>query len=379
MHRGWSAVIAACCLATLSLGLFKYQQIQAAIAFAEGYPERSETVELAIATSTTWQDQSSVIGEVVAVKSLELTNEIAGRVSFVGFQPGAKVAAGQLLVRLDIREEQARRSAAAAEVTLALLLLDRNRKLTQTGMSSAADLDRAQAAYTAATSAVSALDAIIEKKRIKAPFAATAGLHQLDVGEYLHAGRAITRLVGLDRIIWIDFSVPQHQAILGVGDSVVVSGTVAQGFTGTNQTLTARIVARDSQVDSQSRQIRLRAEINNISGLLLPGSFVKVTVPVGSRRSVILIPSEAVRYDALGANVYVLQNAEKGADATYRAVKRAVILGPQKGLRWVVLSGLDAGEQLAGLGAFKLRDGVLVRINNGRQAPSVDTALEGSM
>ena len=379
MHRGWSAVIAACCLATLSLGLFKYQQIQAAIAFAEGYPERSETVELAIATSTTWQDQSSVIGEVVAVKSLELTNEIAGRVSFVGFQPGAKVVAGQLLVRLDIREEQARRSAAAAEVTLALLLLDRNRKLTQTGMSSAADLDRAQAAYTAATSAVSALDAIIEKKRIKAPFAATAGLHQLDVGEYLHAGRAITRLVGLDRIIWIDFSIPQHQAILGVGDSVVVSGTVAQGFTGTNQTLTARIVARDSQVDSQSRQIRLRAEINNISGLLLPGSFVKVTVPVGSRRSVILIPSEAVRYDALGANVYVLQNAEKGADATYRAVKRAVILGPQKGLRWVVLSGLDAGEQLAGLGAFKLRDGVLVRINNGRQARSVDTALEGSM
>ena len=379
MHRGWSAVIAACCLATLSLGLFKYQQIQAAIAFAEGYPERSETVELAIATSTTWQDQSSVIGEVVAVKSLELTNEIAGRVSFVGFQPGAKVVAGQLLVRLDIREEQARRSAAAAEVTLALLLLDRNRKLTQTGMSSATDLDRAQAAYTAATSAVAALDAIIEKKRIKAPFAATAGLHQLDVGEYLHAGRAITRLVGLDRIIWIDFSVPQHQAILRVGDSVVVSGTAAQGFTGTNQTLTARIVARDSQVDSQSRQIRLRAEINNISGLLLPGSFVKVTVPVGSRRSVILIPSEAVRYDALGANVYVLQNAEKGADATYRAVKRAVILGPQKGLRWVVLSGLDAGEQLAGLGAFKLRDGVLVRINNGRQAPSVDTALEGSM
>ena len=379
MHRGWSAVIAGCCLTTLSLGLFKYQQIQAAIAFAEGYPERSETVELAIAKATTWQDQSSVIGEVIAVKSLELSNEIAGRVSFVGFQPGAKVAVGQLLVRLDTSEEQARRSAAAAEVTLALLLLDRNRKLTQTGMSSAADLDRAQAAYTAATSAVSALDAIIEKKRIKAPFAATAGLHQLDVGEYLHAGRAITRLVGLDRIIWIDFSVPQHQAILGVGDSVVISGTVAQGFTGTNQTLTARIVARDSQVDSQSRQIRLRAEINNISGLLLPGSFVKVTVPVGSRRSVILIPSEAVRYDALGANVYVLQNAEKGADATYRAVKRAVILGPQKGLRWVVLSGLDAGEQLAGLGAFKLRDGVLVRINNGRQAPSVDTALEGSM
>jgi len=379
MHRGWSAVIAGCCLTTLSLGLFKYQQIQAAIAFAEGYPERSETVELAIAKATTWQDQSSVIGEVIAVKSLELSNEIAGRVSFVGFQPGAKVVAGQLLVRLDIREEQARRSAAAAEVTLALLLLDRNRKLTQTGMSSATDLDRAQAAYTAATSAVAALDAIIEKKRIKAPFAATAGLHQLDVGEYLHAGRAITRLVGLDRIIWIDFSVPQHQAILRVGDSVVVSGTAAQGFTGTNQTLTARIVARDSQVDSQSRQIRLRAEINNISGLLLPGSFVKVTVPVGSRRSVILIPSEAVRYDALGANVYVLQNAEKGADATYRAVKRAVILGPQKGLRWVVLSGLDAGEQLAGLGAFKLRDGVLVRINNGRQAPSVDTALEGSM
>lgn len=379
MHRGWSAVIAGCCLATLSLGLFKYQQIQAAIAFSEGYPERSETVELAIATSTTWQDQSSVIGEVVAVKSLELSNEIAGRVSFVGFQPGAKVAAGQLLVSLDIREEQARRSAAAAEVTLALLLLDRNRKLIQTGVSSAADLDRAQAAYTAATSAVAALEAIIEKKRIKAPFAATSGLHQLDVGEYLHAGRAITRLVGLDRIIWIDFSVPQHQAILRVGDSVVVSGTAAQGFTGTNQTLTARIVARDSQVDSQSRQIRLRAEINNINGLLLPGSFVKVTVPVGSRRSVILIPSEAVRYDALGANVYVLKNVEKVADMTYRAVKRAVILGPQKGPRWVVLSGLDAGEQLAGLGAFKLRNGVLVRINNGRQAPSVDAALEGSM
>ena len=69
----------------------------------------------------------------------------------------------------------------------------------------------------------------------------------------------------------------------------------------------------------------------------------------------------AVRYDAFGPNIYVLVPAEPGAAEAERASKRPVTLGPESDQMVVITSGLNPGERVAGNGAFKLRDGILVK------------------
>ena len=348
--KSWSIVVGGCISVLVILGLFKYNQIQAAIAFGASFPEPMESVELAIAKPVEWQKTVMATGEVVAKSSVDLSNELPGRIEKVGFEPGAKVIKGQLLVRFDIAEELAQRDAAMANTTIAKLLLERNTTLARTGVASAEALDNAKAQFNAASARVAALDATIAKKTLLAPFDASTGLHELKQGQYLAAGNVITRLVGIDTKIWVDFSLPQQQASLAVGDSMSLMGYPESG---------AVVIARDSWVDSQSRNVRYRAEAN-ASDSLLPGSFVRVSVPIGAVSSLIQVPASAIRYDAMGANVYVLNPSEEGADAPERASRRAVELGSENDQKVLVLSGLNAGERVAANGSFKLRENILV-------------------
>ncbi|MDG0970092.1 MAG: efflux RND transporter periplasmic adaptor subunit [Porticoccaceae bacterium] len=348
--NSWTIVTGSCLTVLLALGAFKYSQIQAAIAFGASFPEPAESVEYAIAQSVEWQDKVTATGEVVAKNAVNLTNELAGRIIEVGFDGGQRVKKDQVLIRLDVSEELARRDAALAEVKLAGLSLQRNTSLVDQGVVSNEALDNAQAQYNAASAQVAALEAVILKKTIRAPFDASTGLHELRAGQYLAPGTIITRLIGVDSSVWIDFDLPQHQASTALGDVIEVVG---------DPNNRAVVVAKDSWVDSASRHVSYRAEAS-VDDDFLPGSFTRVRVPFGSPMSAVMLPASAIRYDSTGANVYVLVAAEIGADAPERASKRSVELGPEDNQAVIILKGVKAGERVAANGSFKLRENLLV-------------------
>lgn len=355
MHvRSWSIVIAVCLLVASGLGYLKYAQIQAAIAFGKAFPEPMEAVEPFTALEEVWQPTTSVTAQTVAIRSVEVSNELAGRIVEVGFAPGAAVTAGQLLLRLDTSEESAQLAAARADAELARLALARNQKLISSGAAAEEARDRSRAQFDGASAEVTRLLAIIDKKTLRAPFDARTGLHELEPGQYLDKATVITRLIGMSEQIWIDFTVPQQQAGLAVGQHVeITAATVVEPFS-------AEIIARDAFVNEQSRNVRFRARADNTGPELFPGSLVTVVVPLGSEQTATLVPMTAVRRDAFGANVYVLRPSEEGARGPYRAEKRAVTVGPQRDDLVVITSGVEPGERLAANGAFKLRDGILV-------------------
>ncbi|MEH6551489.1 MAG: efflux RND transporter periplasmic adaptor subunit [Pseudomonadales bacterium] len=371
--RSWVIVIGCCIAATFALAAIKYSQIQTAIAFGKSFPEPLETVELALAAKSIWQPEVSATAELVATRSVELSNELAGRITHVGFAPGEQVKAQQILLRLDTSEEEAQLAATKADAKLAKLALDRNRKLVKSGVASAEEMDRAEAQYSSANAQVSALQAVINKKTITAPFAATAGLHELEVGQYLTSGTIITRLVGLSDSVWVDFNLPQHQAILNIGDNITLQASQVLEYTST-----AKIVAKDAWVDTNSRNVRYRAVTDNSESKLMPGTIVTVKIPLGEPQQVILIPATAVRFDSFGANTYVLIPSEKGAAAKERASKRPITLGPERNQMVVITSGLRAGERVAANGSFKLREGILVNAVKPRIAVATE-APESSL
>ena len=358
--RIWLVAIFLCLVTAFGLGWYKYSQIRTAMAFAAAFPEPVETVEGFTARESLWQPSSRVTGEVIAIRAVVIAAEVAGVIVAVGVEPGGRVAAGQLLVRLDTSEERAELAAADAELEIARLALMRSERLLEANLGTAEARDEARARFDAAQAVRRRIAAVIAKKSLEAPFAATAGLHELDVGQFLDRGDEVVRLIGAGDSLWVDFTLPQEEALLGEGEWVDI---FPHG--GDRDPVRGRVIARDSFVNERSRNVRYRSLVDRKALGQHPGAIVTVQAPLGAPETATLVPAPAVRRDAFGAKLFVLRPAEEGARAAERAERRDVTLGPRHGEFIVIASGLEPGERVAADGAFKLRDGVLVSATGG--------------
>jgi membrane fusion protein (multidrug efflux system) len=219
------------------------------------------------------------------------------------------------------------------------------------------EYDSAEADQDILQANVAALEARIEKKSLFAPYDAQTGLHTLQVGQYLPANAVITELTGGSGELWVDFSLPQGKASPAIGDPVQVT---SRSFS--SDPLTATVISADASLNLQSRSRGYRALLTDPPEAIRPGSVVDVEVVIGSLEGVFRLPASAVRRNNFGAFVYVLEEAEPGAIARFRAARRQVTVGPGDGEEIVVTSGLEAGELVAALGAFKLNDGLLTHV-----------------
>lgn len=351
--RSWLLVAGIAIVLIAVLGFIKYSQITGAIAFAKSFPEPSETVVEALVVEESWQRHLSTIGELKAPQTLEIKTEFSGKIADMGFVGGSQVEAGQLLVKLDDRDQRAELSALEARARLATLTLQRNEKLARSRAASRQAADEARAELDVIEAQARGLRVVVDKKTLRAPFAGTTTLHQLQPGQYLDAGTTITWLVGGGNEFWVDFSLPQAIAAAPITDTVQVR-------VGAELRLNAKIIAREPYVESASRDAGFRALLVSDEPSLRAGAAVEVVATIGQESTALVIPATGLRQDIFGAHVFVLEDAESGADAPFRAVRKNVELLEIRDARAYLLTGLSAGERVAADGAFKLRDGILV-------------------
>jgi membrane fusion protein, multidrug efflux system len=348
----WVAVLLAMGGTAGVLGYYKYAEISAAIASAAAAPEPREAVETAQVRRGEWAASTRAVGTVVALRQVEIRNELPGTVVEVGFASGDVVEAGQVLVRLDTREERAALTAAQAEARLAQVVFDRRNRLRPGDVVSVLDLDRAREELAAATARVAGLEAGIAKKTLAAPFRARVGLTDLQPGAYLDEGTSIAMLQGVDSDAYVDFTLPQDlAAAIRPGVTVNLAGSQIPGGSAS-----AEIVAEDASVDADNRAVRFRAIARGLGDRLRPGAFVDVVAVTAPPQPALLVPLTAVRRAPYGEHVFVL---EEEAGET-RARQRVVQTGPVQGTDIVITDGLAEGELIAAAGSFKLRDGLLV-------------------
>jgi len=355
--RRWFVLLLVCLVLVAVLAGLKYQQIQNAIAFAASFPERSASVTAVTVEAGSWPQLYRTIGEVRATRFVELRNEVEGRITAIGFTGGDRVTTGQVLLDLDSREEAAQIDATRAQLKLAELKLRRIIKLQTDKMASPEDYDSAVANKAVLEANLAALTARIGKKRLLAPFAATTNLHTLEVGQYLAANSLITGLTGAGQQLWVDFSLPQEKASISLGTAVSLSGPGIQ-----NQNLIAYVISAEPEINLKSRTRGYRALLSDAGVVLAPGAVVDVAVETGVLEGVIRLPATAVRRNTFGAHVYLLKSAEENAAAPYRADRRQVTVARAEGEQVIITEGLQAGDLVAALGAFKLQQGILVHV-----------------
>ncbi len=346
----------------VGIGTWKFLQIKAAIAEGGSYAPPPTTVTTLVAGEQEWASTLTAIGSVEAVNGVVVSADLAGVVREIAFQSGARVAKGQVLVRLESSTERAQLAQAQASADLAKLNLDRAEKLIGRGVIAQAELDRFRAEARQADASVDAVRAVLDRKNITAPFAGVLGIRQIDLGQRLNEGDAIVPLQSLDPV-YVNFSLPQRDVnALKVGAAVHVTSDEAV------TTQTGRITSINSVIDPATRNIAVQATFANRGELLRPGMFVDVTVDLGAGSREITLPTTAIAYAPYGNSVFVVEDLPNPKDPKgkpYKGVsQRFVKTGRERGDQVAVLSGLKPGDEVVTTGAFKLRPGASVVVDN---------------
>ncbi len=212
--------------------------------------------------------------------------------------------------------------------------------------------------------------AVIAKKVIRAPFAGKLGIRRISIGQYLEKGSPVVSLHSLDPV-YVDFSLPQQRlADIHEGLSVAISSDAYPG-----RPFEGKITAVDPNVDPATRNVRVQATLANPEGRLRPGMFVSVEVVLARSDEVLVIPASAVLHAPYGDSIYVIDESEAGgSDAKPLVVRQQVVrLGARQGDFVVATDGVKAGDRVVATGAFKLRPGMPVVIDN-KLAPEFQRA-----
>ena len=354
-----AVVVALLTLVAALVGL-KAGQIVTMVHASESFVPPLEAVTSAAVEATEWETTRAAIGTLVALRGVTLGAEVPGLVTDIAFESGSSVKKGAALVKLDSSAEEAQLNSANADAALAKVTRERAKTLREKGANAQADLDSAEARAAQAFATVANLRAIIAKKTVRAPFDGRISIREVELGQILSPGTPIASLQTVDPI-YADFWLPQQaMAELRRGERVRVR---TDSFPGAEWAGQVSVV--NPEVDPATRNLRVRAAFPNHDGRLVPGMFANVELVSSEERPVLVIPATAVIFAPYGDTVFVIEDKPDAAGKSSKVARQQFVrIGERRGDFVAVTSGLAAGQRIVTTGAFKLKNGVKVAVNN---------------
>ena len=363
----WVVVLGGTILFIVLLGVIWFVKLQASMAGQANFVLPAEAITTQTIALQAWPTTLTAVGSLRPMNGLTLTAVLGGAVAAIGFESGTAVKKDIMLIQQDISEENAQLRAAMAAQNVAQLNLGRLKDLLAKRVSSQSDFDEKTALFLQTQARVEEIKAVIEKKTIRAPFDGTVGIRQVNIGQYLRPGDEIVPIQSL-RPLFANFSLPQEYL------TAVRAGQPVQVKTGGQNEVLAegKITAVNPVVDEATRNFLVQATIPNDDEMLRPGMFANMEVALPGDREVLAIPSTAISYAPYGDSVFVISEmTDPKTQKSYAgAEQRFVKLGESRGDVVEVLSGLEAGNEVATSGIFKLRPNVAVFVDNRIQPAS---------
>lgn len=361
-------------LAGVIVGI-KALQIRAMIQAGASAPKPVETVSTALVETDRWVRSIESVGSLRAVQGTDLSTETSGIVTSIHFENGAEVGEGDLLVKLDSEAEEAALRSAEAEADLARTVYERTKMLRASNAMPQSDLDAAASQLRKVSALVEQLRAAIAKKQLRAPFAGRLGIREINLGQFVQNGDKIVPLQSLDPI-HVDFLLPQQLiSTLATGQKVLVTTDAYPG-----RVFEGELTAINSEVDRVTRNIRLQGTLKNSDGALRPGMYARVEIFEGGEDEVLRIPLTALFRAPYGDSVFVvLEKTAPGGEMEMVVEQRFIRTGRAVGDFVSVTEGLNEGDTVVTAGAFKLRNGSAVRVDNSlAPRPSLSPTPENS-
>jgi membrane fusion protein (multidrug efflux system) len=314
-------------------------------------------------------------------REVQVRAQVSGILQERTYQEGSHVKQGQVLFRIDPRPYQA--ALARAKGTLAQEQaryrqtdrdLKRIRELQKKGFASESELDNAVSNFEQSKANIEAAKAEVQAKQIdldyttvEAPISGITSRETVSEGSLMVAGdpnaSLLTQITQLDPI-YVNFAAPDSE-VASVRSGLQDGSLVREGGSqmsveikfgdGSSYPLAGRVDFTDSLIDRNTGTVSVRAVVPNPKQALMPGQFVRVVVKGITKPNAITVPERALSQGPNGTFVYVVD--DQGL-ARIRPVGTAHTAGG----RWVVQSGIEAGDKVIVEGLPKVHPNAPVKV-----------------
>ncbi len=320
----------------------------------------------------------NALGTVTPIATVTVQTQINGQLLEVGFTEGQMVKKGDFLAQIDPRPYQLLQAQYEGQLAhdqgvLAQSQIDLTRYQKLAEQNSIARQQYEDQVYIVQQNqgTVKLDQAQIDQQklnviycRIVSPVTGRIGLRLVDPGNYIQT----TNTTGIAVVtqmqpITVIFPVPEDDLPdilpqLNAGKSLEV---YAYDRANVKQLATGRVMALDSQIDTTTGTVKVRAQFDNPDMTLFPNQFVNAQLLVKTLHDTVTVPTAAIQRGAPGTYVYVVN-----ADDTVSV--RPINIGPNDGPKAAVNSGLSVGERVVVDGTDRLRDGAHVVIPGAKPA-----------
>lgn len=342
-------------------------------------PEMPPAVTVATARIGAVPDLREYVGNARAAQRIDIRARVRGYLVEHAFADGARVAAGDLLFRIDPRPFEAALAAAKAELartranaTRAARDLERAEELYRANVVSISVLDARRADRDASAAAVVAAEADVRTAeldlsycRIEAPITGRISRAQVDVGNLVGESGQDTILAELvqEDPIYVYFAPTERdrlEVIQGVREGRIPSqrtGTIPVRLRrgdGTPYPHEGVVDYVEPTIEPTRGTITVRALLPNPDGDLKPGEFVRVIAVFPDLTDAVLVPQRAILDEQGGSYVLVVRDDDT-------VVQRPVVIGSEHDGLQHVREGLAAGERVVVDGVQQAQPGEKVR------------------
>ena len=305
-------------------------------------------VKVAVATVESREAPRSLtaVGELEAVRQIQVAAEASGRVEKIYFQSGQYVHAGQILLKLNDAVEQGEIEQLKAKLKLHQAIYKRGHELAEMNAVAKEEVENALSNRDVTLGQIKQLNAKIQQKVIRAPFAGMIGIRKAHQGQYINIGEPIVSLVDTQNLL-VNFNLDERIAPqIRQGQALKVA---LDAFP--NQSFNAHVTAIDPLI-SKSRTVQIQAQLPNSENRFKAGMFASVILNQDQAETALMIPETAVTYTAYGETVFVATMT----DGKLLAHKIAVKVG-ERADGWVeIKQGLKQGDKVITSGQLKLSD-----------------------
>jgi len=306
-------------------------------------------VEAVVAQATSLRDAISVNGSTASNEQVAITAEVPGKIESIQFKEGEFIKKGKVLVKLEDEELQAERERLVVQRRLNQKIAERLKALYEKEGVSLQEYEVAAAEVEKTEAEITLLDAQLEKRVIRAPFAGQLGLRMVSEGSYLSPGTPIVQLISTNPIK-LEFDVPEKYS-----RAVEVGSRVTFKLDGSDRSFQANVIAREPSIDPDTRTLRFKATAPNPGGGILPGAFADVQVELEEFAGTILLPTQTIIPELNNKKVFRYRNG--------KAEPAIVETGIRQERYIQVTKGLNPGDTVITTGLLQLKPGAPVTLS----------------
>ena len=305
-------------------------------------------VEALLVKTETISNAIEVTGTILPNEVTEIRPEISGRLVYLNLREGSVVKKGDLLAKIFDGDLQAQLKKLKVQLQIANKTEERQRELLKINGISQQDYDLSLLAVNNLQADIELTEVNISRTEIRAPYAGRIGLKRVSPGAYISPANILTTISEIDRLR-LEFSIPEKYS------SEISNGLdIRFSVEGSANTYRAVVTARESSVDETTRNLSIRADVQDEDRFLVPGSFAKVKIILGRNEDAIMIPTQSVIPVARGKQIVVLN----GGEIEFRNIRTGV----RDSARVQVVEGLSTGDTLITTGLMFLRPDSKVKV-----------------